>query len=527
MYDKMRLLIPAALLLAVFVSSSGKTVSAFAENGTEADDRYILTPKPLPAPRINGAKIFGVRPGNPFLFTIAATGTRPMTFSAEGLPAGLALDERTGRISGSTASPGTYRVRLRATNALGSAERELRIVVGDTIALTPPMGCNTWGGWGPSVSEKSIRAAADAMVSSGLIDHGYSYINIDDGWQGKRGGKYNAIQPNEKFGDIKTLCDYVHARGLKIGIYSTPWITSYSGFVGGSSDSEDGSWHLAKRKQDQFRHGKHGFDENDARQWAEWGFDYAKYDWRIDDVEIAQRMADALKATGRDMVYNISNSAPLERAAEYTGLAQMCRTSGDLIDLWDRSQMDEGKRRWALGIREVWLEQEKWRAFSRPGHWNNPCPLRVGMLGGWDKKPLKATRLTIEEQYSHISLWCLWSSPLIIGCPIERLDEFTLGLLSNDDVLEVNQDALGLQAGAVARGAKYEILAKDLEDGSKAVGLFNLGVEKATVKLDFKALGIQGKHRVRDLWRQKELGSFEEQYAAEVPGHGVVFVRIE
>ena len=449
-----------------------------------------------------------------------------MNFSAEGLPPGLSLDEKTARICGSTEARGAHLVTLRAANALGSAERELRIVVGDEIALTPPMGCNTWGGYGPFVNEKDIRDAADAMVASGLINHGYAYINIDDGWQGKRGGKYNAIQPNEKFGDMNALCDYVHSRGLKIGIYSTPWITSYAGFIGGSSDNADGFWSLAKRKRDQFRHGKHNFDESDVRQWAEWGFDYAKYDWGIDSLAITKRMGNALANSGRDMVYNISNSAPLEQAAEYTRLAQMCRTSGDLIDLWDRSQMDEGKRRWALGIREVWLEQEKWQRFSRPGHWNNPCPLRVGMLGGWDSKPMKPSRLSLDEQYAHISLWCLWASPIIIGCPIERLDEFTLSLLSNDEMLEVNQDSLGQQAGSVARSSEHEVLAKDLEDGSKAVGLFNLALEASEVTVKWSDLGIQGKQTVRDLWLQEDIGIFQDRFGATAPAHGVALVRI-
>ena len=504
----------------------GASSPAAGEGPAAERSSSILTPAPAPTPRINGAKVFGVRPGRPCLFTIAATGKRPVRFAAEGLPPGLVLDQGRGRILGSTDARGTHRVALRATNELGSAERELRIVVGDEIALTPPMGCNTWGGWGPFVSEKDIRASAEAIVETGLIDHGYTYVNIDDGWQGTRGGKYNAIQPNEKFGDMKALCDYVHSLGLKIGVYSTPWITSYAGFVGGSSDHEDGSWTPPARRTDEWRHGKHLFDRNDVRQWAEWGFDYAKYDWRIDDLAITRRLADALEACGRDMVLNLSNSAPFEEAAEYTELGNMCRTTGDLVDVWDRSQLDESKRRWALGIRELWIGHERWQPFNRPGHWNNPCPLRVGMLGGWDRKPLRPSRLTPDEQYSHISLWCLWSSPIIIGAPIEKLDPFTLSLLTNDEVLEVNQDPLGRQAGPVAKAAEHEVLAKDLEDGSKAVGLFNLAEEENEVAVRWSDLGIEGEHSVRDLWRQKDLGGHSGEFTARVPRHGVVLVKI-
>lgn len=492
---------------------------------SNAQQSEILTPKPAPQPRINGAKVFGVRPGHPLLYTIAATGQRPMRFSGKELPQGLKLNETTGVITGSVAQRGTYRVMLQAENALGSAQRELRIVVGDEIMLTPLLGCNTWGGWGPNVTEANLRAAAEAMVKSDLINHGWQYINIDDGWQGKRGGKYNAIQPNERFGDMKALCDYIHGLGLKAGIYSTPWMTSYAGFVGGSSDDPQGSWQRPQRPRDGWRCGKHFFETNDTRQWAEWGFDYAKYDWGVDSVEIARRMADALKACDRDIVFELSNSVPLAQATEYTALANLTRTTGDLIDVWDRSKMDPATARWAVGIRDVWLQHNAWVPHQRPGHWNFACNLRIGLLGGWRNKPLTPSRLTPDEQYSHISLWCLWGSPMIIGTPIERLDEFTLSLLSNDEVLELNQDPLGKQAHPIAV-AGGEVLIKEMEDGTKAIGLFNPGDQETTVRVRWSELGVQGKQRVRDLWRQKDLGVFEGEFSATVRPHGVVLMRL-
>ncbi len=489
------------------------------------DQPEILTPPPAPQPRINGAKVFGVRPGHPLLYTIAATGRRPMEFSVTNLPDGLRVDQATGRITGSLAQRGTYRATLRAKNALGHAERELRIVVGDEILLTPLLGCNTWGGWGPRVTDANLRAAARAMVDTGLIQHGWQYVNIDDGWQGQRGGPHQAIQPNEKFGDMRGLCDYIHSLGLKAGIYSTPWITSYAGFVGGSSDDPQGAWQRPKTPKDGWHYGKHFFEANDARQWAEWGFDYAKYDWGVDRVEVTRRMADALAACDRDIVLELSNSVPLAQAAEHTRLAQMSRTTGDLVDLWDRSQMDPGLRRWAVGIREVWLAHDAWAPHQRPGHWNHACNLRIGLLGGWRDRPLTPSRLTPDEQYAHVSLWCLWGSPMIIGTPIERLDPFTLSLLSNDEVLEINQDPLGKQARPV-KATGGETLVKELEDGSRAVGLFNPGSEIAKVSIDWSTLGLKGKQQVRDLWRQKDLGIHAEGFSAEVRPHGVVLVRL-
>lgn len=490
-----------------------------------AQQPEILTPKAPPQPRINGAKVFGVRPGHECLYTIAATGQRPMRFSTKGLPEGLTLNETKGTITGSVTQRGTYHIMLQAENALGSAQRELRLVVGDEIMLTPLLGCNTWGGWGAKVTEANLRAAAEAMVQSDLINHGWQYINIDDGWQGKRGGKYNAIQPNERFGDMKALCDYIHGLGLKAGIYSTPWATSYAGFVGGSSDDPQGAWERPKRPRDGWRCGKYLFETNDARQWAEWGFDYAKYDWGVDSVELARRMADALKACDRDIVYELSNSVPLAQASEYTALANLTRTTGDLIDVWDRSQMDPGTARWAVGIREVWLQHNDWVPHQRPGHWNFACNLRIGLLGGWRDKPLTPSRLTPDEQYAHISLWCLWGSPMIIGTPIERLDGFTLSLLSNDEVLELNQDPLGKQASPI-KLAGGEGLVKELEDGTKAVGLFNPGSEETTVRIRWSELGLQGRQRVRDLWRQKDLGQVDGEFSATIRPHGVVLIRL-
>jgi len=498
---------------------------AFGSDGNKSQPP-ILTPKPSPKPRINGAKVFGVRPGHPILYTIAATGERPMRFSATGLPDGTQLDEQTGRISGSIAKRGTYRVTLRAKNSLGSAERELRLVVGDDICLTPLLGCNTWGGWGAKVKDENLRAAAEAMVRLGLINHGWQYINIDDGWQGKRGGKHNAIQPNEKFPNMRALTDYIHSLGLKAGIYSTPWATSYAGFVGGSSDDPQGAWERPKRVRDGWRCGKHLFESNDARQWAEWGFDYAKYDWGIDSVELTRHMANALAAQERDIVLELSNSVPLKLAADCVGLCQLTRTTGDLVDLWDRSQMEPSVSRWAVGIREVMLQHDAYAPFQRPGHWNHACNLRVGLLGGWRDKPLTPSRLTPDEQYSHISLWCLWSSPMIIGTPIERLDEFTLSLLTNDEVLEVNQDPLGKQAvrNEIANGG--EILVKELEDGTNAAGIFNPGSAAAKLTVSWSQCGVSGKQKVRDLWRQKDLGVYEKEFSTVVRPHGVVLVKL-
>ncbi|WP_332369540.1 putative Ig domain-containing protein [Spirosoma telluris] len=187
---------------------------------------------PPKQPRINSATLFGATPGNPFLYTIAATGERPMTFSAKGLPNGLTLDKKMGIITGRVAQRGTYLTTLTATNALAQATKELTIRVGDTIALTPPIGWNGWNAWEAHIDREKVIASADAMVNMGLRDHGWTYINIDDAWQGKRGGPLNALQPNAKFPRFKEMVDYIHSIGLRAGLYSTPYISSYGGYAG-------------------------------------------------------------------------------------------------------------------------------------------------------------------------------------------------------------------------------------------------------------------------------------------------------
>jgi alpha-galactosidase len=500
----------------------------------------ILTPPAKPAPRINGASVFGVRPGHPVLYTVAATGDRPMTFSAANLPKGLAIDAATGRISGTLSAPGVHPVTVTATNAAGAATKVVKIISGEEIALTPPLGWNSWNCWGGSVTAEQVLSSARAMAEKGLANHGWTYINIDDGWQGVRGGDFNGIQGNRKFRDMKGLADAVHALGLKIGIYSTPWKGSYEGHIGSSADNEDGTYDFITKGEanEDMRHGdyekgrnmgwefgKHSFAVNDAKQWAAWGFDYLKYDWNPNDVPHVDEMAGALRESGRDIVLSLSNSAPFASAAPLSSMAQVWRTTGDIRDTWE-------------SVSRIGFSQDRWRPYARPGHWNDPDMLVVGLVG-WGPK-LHQTRLTPDEQYTHISLWSLLAAPLLLGNDLARLDDFTIGLLTNDEVLEVNQDPLGKQGALLRKTEGREIWVKDLEDGSKAVAIFYPANEHSDpagyfqwegtgpVEISFSGaeIGFPFKFRVRDLWRQQDLGSFSGNYTAKVPYHGVVLLRV-
>ncbi|HOL32467.1 MAG TPA: putative Ig domain-containing protein [Anaerohalosphaeraceae bacterium] len=500
----------------------------------------IRTPKAPAEPRINGPSIFGVRPGHPFLYRIPATGNYPMEFAADKLPEGLTIDGKTGQITGTLAAPGQYEVILRAKNSLGVSEKKFKIVAGETIALTPPLGWNSWNCWGPTVDAEKVLAAAKAMVESDLINHGWTYINIDDAWQGKRGGPFNAIQGNEKFPDMKSLCDAIHAMGLKVGIYSTPWTTSYAEYIGGSSENPDGSWEKptipksgnVNKKRLPWAIGKYSFAVNDAKQWAAWGIDYLKYDWNPNEEPETREMYDALRSSGRDIILSLSNSMPFENVPVLSKIANCWRTTGDIRDNW-----------WS--VTGIGFTQTRWAPYQSQGHWNDPDMLVVGYVGGWGGRQPKPSGLSPDEQYTHITLWSLLASPLLIGCDMTRLDEFTLNLLTNDEVLAVNQDALGKQAVQIVETGQpvtivrsdrpeqkrtlkpYQIWARPLEDGSIAVGLFNLSDQPAPITASWKDLKLTGRQTVRDLWRQKELGQYDEQFQMVVAPHGAELVKIK
>jgi len=471
----------------------------------------ILTPPPPREPRINGARVFGVRPGSPVLFTIPVTGERPVTLEVEGLPSGLSLDRGRGLLTGTVAKAGSYRMTFRAANAHGTAARDWRLEVGERIALTPPMGWNSWNCFAHTVSDASIRTAAQAMVESGLSRHGWSYVNIDDYWQtcpgertdmslmGPARDSAGRILPNARFPDMAALCRDVHQLGLKIGIYSSPGATTCGGCVG--------SW---------------GHEAQDAQTYADWGFDYLKYDWcsyaqcvRNDSLSELMRpylvMGRALRAQPRDLLLSLCQYGMGYVAGWGAKAGGQCwRTTHDIVDTWES----------VTGIVQA---QEGFELFAGPGAWNDLDMLVVGTVGWGEPHP---TRLTPNEQYSHLSYWCLLASPLLLGCDLTRLDPFTLNLLTNDEVLDVNQDPLGRQAVRVQHDDAQEIWAKPMSDGSTAVGLFNRSCLTRTVTLPFASLGLKGPHRLRDLWRQKDLGVAADTFAAEIPGHGVLLLNV-
>jgi len=495
-------------LLLLFVAVFGDQKPADAQSASSACNRE---------PRINEPSVYGAHPHHPFLYRIPAIGVRPLQFSAVGLPSGLSLNADTGIISGVTPDPGTYDLVLVVRNSQGEASRKFRIAVGETLALTPPMGWSSWYMSYTKVSDALIRAQADALIASGLADHGYSYVNIDDGWNIDPKSKDAAIngspreangdlRANSNFPDMKGLTSYLHSKGLKAGIYISPGPSTCGGYEG-----------------------SYGHERHDAQLFARWGFDFLKYDLcsyqdviknsrNAEDIKKPYAMMGSLlRSLDRDFVFNLceygfGNVWEWGRAVG----GNFWRTADDVgsgIDgsLW--KSMD------AYGFGEA--GRDRW---AGPGGWNDPDNVLLGQIIWKDK--LGPTPLTKDEQYTWMTLWSMLSAPLILGSDLTRIDDFTKALLTNDEVIAVNQDLLGQQATPVQRSGKVEIWKKDLQDGSQAIAIFNRGESQESVRLDPSVLKVSGEWLMRDLWAHKESGTLRDNLQILLAQHAARLFRI-
>jgi alpha-galactosidase len=352
------------------------------------------------------------------------------------------------------------------------------------LALTPPMGWNSWNKFACNVSEQLIRETADAMVSSGMKAAGYQYVNIDDCWQVSRDAQGTIVADPTRFpSGIKALADYVHSKGLKLGVYTD-----------------------AGRLTCEKRPGSFDHEVQDAKTYAAWGVDYVKIDWchaEVLDPEVQYaKFRDALAQSGQPIVFSICNwgvKAPWQWGP-HTG--NLWRTTGDIKDNYDRMSV--------IGFSQNGLEK-----FAGPGHWNDPDMLEVGN-GGMKR----------DEYLTHISLWALLAAPLLAGNDLRSMNAETKEILTNPEVIAVDQDAKGVQGHRVWDEGPLEIWAKPLADGSDAVGLFNRGESELKITLDFKMLGMTGPARLRNLWEHQDIGSLSDSYTAVVPKHGVVMLKV-
>jgi alpha-galactosidase len=354
------------------------------------------------------------------------------------------------------------------------------------LARTPPMGWNSWNHFACQVTAADVRSAADAISANGMKAAGYTYVNIDDCWQGKRDEK-GVIHANEKFPDMKGLADYIHGKGLKIGLYSSP-----------------GPLTCAKYE------GSLGHEEQDAQTYAAWGFDYLKYDYcsfKGDvDAQIAayKKMHEALVKAGRPIVFSLCQYG-MDRSWSWAATVggNLWRTTDDIKDDYQSMTL--------IGFSQAGLDR-----FAGPGHWNDPDMLEIGN-----------GKMNHDEYLTHMSLWCILAAPLLAGNDLSKMTPETLEILTHPEVIAIDQDPAGIQGYPVAEEGPLEVWVKPLSDGSKAVALFNRGYSMMPVRAYFRDIGVGESASVRDLWAKRDLGVVRDHVTATVAKHGVVLLKVK
>jgi hypothetical protein len=505
------------------------------------NNKEILTPASADAPRINGPKVYGARPGRKFIYRIPCQGKRPISFKVEGLPAGLKLDTKKGIITGKVpVKKGDYAMTFTAKNAHGTDSRPFTLVIGDKIALTPPTGWNSWGGHMVTVSDAVMRTAADVFDEKGLADVGFQYIGIDDCWMRLTRQMYEErkervrkkheaydyeetgtiglirdedgnIQPNDKFPDMKAMTDYIHSKGLKAGIYSGP----------GPKTCQDWA-------------GSYGHERADAAQYAAWGFDLLKYDLCSGRIVLAEMkkknkgytqadfwkpMVEYLAEQDRDILYNLCQYG---REKPWTWAPsigiQTWRIGGDLnhnVDNYFKNAL-----RIATELRE----------FSKPGQWNDPDFMYIHRIRYPSKMGEDSREIPLDtnQRYQYVTLWSIICAPYFFSCDIENIDDFTIGLLANADVVNINQDELGHVAEVIGNGDTTEtVMVKKLADGSRVLAIFNRKAnEEAIINATWDEIDISGRQTVYDLWRQKDVGSYDDGITVKLSPNGVGLFRL-
>jgi alpha-galactosidase len=526
--------------------------------------KVILTPAPSENPRINGADIFGAYPGNPFLFKVAATGKEPLSYSAKNLPQDLSIDAKSGIITGTTPTKrGEYSVQLTVENSTGKASEELLIVVGDKLALTPIIGWSSWYTYSIHISGELVRNIADAMVENNLHNYGWTYINIDNGWQAvDRHPDTKALQGNEKFPDIKSLAGYLHNNGLKFGLYSSLWMSCFRGYMGGTAPNEelDFSEYVVPMDEREtpntlFGHNKHRFKfsasstvgpvwlaDIDARQMAEWDIDFMKYDWfdrtyekddngeylRKENGQLIDHLPDGLshykdennvqrwlkdyRSVGRDILLSSSPNHNSPQDAMMAKYVHLWRITKDIQAKW--SYVED-----ALGAE---LHGRIYNNTS-PGHY---ADLDMLQIGSTHRGP---TPLTPAEQYSMVSIWALLAQPMLLSCDLTILDEFTRSLMSNYEVIDINQDRLCKPAERIALNNEESLLLfkKQLVNGKFAVGLFNISDEQQEISFSLEHLKLKGNWNLRDVWKQSDIGTISDKFTARLDKHGTVLLQLD
>ena len=480
------------------------------------------------APKIRGPKIYGATPSRDFMYAFPTTGDRnALAFSVvEGkLPAGVSLDAKLGVISGRVVAPGSYSFTVRADNGIGVSDKPFTLVVGaNARALTPPMGWTSWSAYSTDIDQELIAATAKAIKQKGLAAYGYAYVNIDSCWQGRRNKKGSkALQPNELFPDMGGLVKYIHALGLKAGIYSTPMVHAW-----GTRDERLllGSTDYPLDPAFPHRHfggcGKRSMEKYDAEQFAEWGFDWLKWDWSNTETYHCRTMREALDLTSRDIILQVCTGCQHTNALEYAKWIQLARGSGDTFDDWAHLRSGRVSKR-----------VDSWLQYIRPGFWYDLDMLAVGDMRirrnesevrsprpGETPDPRLRNRLTHDELEFHFCWWAIIPTPLFLSCDVFNMDEFTYNLVTNEDLLEINQDYPAQPATFQDfAGGTRRLWTRQLSDGRTVLGFFNIGDVEWQVAHPLPAEAV-----VRDVLAAADLGRKSELSLALKPHSCKVFL---
>lgn len=467
---------------------------------------------PLAKPTFQNGSYFYALKGKRIMNRFNIKSTTPVTVKVSKLPAGMTYNNTRNLVEGSIANSGIYKYIVKATNSDGSDSLTITLDVRDSLqAATPPMGWLTWNVFGGNINETKLKQIADAMVSSGMRDAGYKYLVIDDYWPAASRDANGFIQPDPaKFpSGMKAFADYVHKKGLRLGIYSDAAPTTCGGALG-----------------------SYGYEQKDANQFAAWGVDFVKYDYCNAPSNVAEAtkrykaMRTAMNNTGRPMTYNVCEWGRLTPWLWAPDKAEgnMWRISWDGRDTWDHGQFDNGH----CGVIQVLNVMPGLEYYAGPNAWNDPDMLMAGLYGKGESSSANGAKgMTLAEYQSQFSLWCLFAAPLCTSFDIRNIDQNTKNILLNPEAIAIDQDLLGQQASRIKKEANYEIYARDLADGSKAVGLLNLsGSQTINITVNWKDLYISGQHTIRDVWKKQNVGISATEFTSSVAPHQTIFLRI-
>lgn len=447
--------------------------------------------------------VLGVSIGKPFIYRIPAIGERPLYFSVDNLPEGVKLDGRV--LTGCIEESGEWNITIKVRNAQGDAEKNVLLTCAQDNALrTPLMGFTSWSAFCYNVTQQDIQRTAQQLVDQGIADYGYGYVNLDSGWQLEYGGEFDAIQPNWKFPDMKEMYDYIHSLGLRGGIYSTPMLTAW-----GCPPELESIPGCTRGEVDLLRTNVNGgvglehMEENNVRQWEQWGVDYLKYDWAPTDPFTCDPMKQALLKSVRDIPLCTSVRSGKEYAPYWSRNCSSWRDNPDSRDNWER-------------LLEIMATTDGWKPYVRPGHFFDLDMLEIGDMY-WNKGKCG---LTDAEELFCYSLRAFFASPLQLSCRLENLTAFEFDMICNEEAISINQDALADYPESIDVEGSVRVYRRKLENGDEAYALFNMENQASVYEIDLPANVV-----VRDVWMKETLPA-ADKLRCELPPHGARIFRL-